>query len=144
MESQFPEDEPSSFTTFDSIAKWNFGSRNWKSTWFCYLKIGHFGLQRAVPGLQKDFFSPVSKFSIEKCRNHIFGWFYNNMKHKSHLELNCAKGYYYCIRFRSYMLRLIGLKCLKFLQEMSGILDTRIPPYCNSGPSELNRVLIWP
>ena len=41
---------------------------------------------------------------------------------------------HYCILFRPHMLRLIGCiwKSPNFLAEMSFILDTRIPTYCNS------------
>ena len=51
-----------------------------------------------------------------------------------HLELNCVINQQCCITFMLNMLRLdatIG-KCPNFLPEMSGILDTRIPPFCNS------------
>ena len=37
--------------------------------------------------LQKDYFCPVSQLSTEKCQNHAFGEFCNNMRHKSKLRL---------------------------------------------------------
>ena len=51
-----------------------------------------------------------------------------------HLELNCDINQQYWSLFMPKMLRLAAIiwKCPDFLPEMSGILDTRIPPFCNS------------
>jgi len=51
-----------------------------------------------------------------------------------HLELNYVLNQHYHSRFMSNMLRLVATieKCPDFFAEMSGILDTRIPTFCNS------------
>ena len=51
-----------------------------------------------------------------------------------HLELNCAINQHCFIHFVPNMLRLAATiwECPDFLPEMSGILDTRIPTYCNT------------
>ena len=33
-------------------------------------------------------------------------------------------------------------KCLEFRPEMSGILDTRIPAYCNSDPNKIKKIYV--
>ena len=52
-----------------------------------------------------------------------------------HLELNCVRSQRCWSLSMPEMLRLAATiwKCPDFLQDMSGILDTRIPTYCNSG-----------
>ena len=44
-------------------------------------------IPQAYTELQKDYFCPVSRFSNEKCPNHLFCEFCNNMKHKSTFRL---------------------------------------------------------
>ena len=51
-----------------------------------------------------------------------------------HVELKIVIDEQFCSRFCPTMVRLAATiwKCPEFLPEMSGILDTRIQPFCNS------------
>ena len=54
------------------------------------------------------------------------------------MELKCVSYKQHCSLSMPNMLRLVSTiwKCPDFLPEMSGFLDTRIPPFCNSGWSQ--------
>ena len=91
--------------------------------------------------MQKDYFCPVSIFLTEKCPNHALWEVCHNLRQKSkhrlvfyHYLVIWSLIVWFCIHFSPNMLRLMALiwKCPDFLAEMSGILDTRIPTYCNS------------
>ena len=72
--------------------------------------------------------------------NYVFDKFRLNIMHNSiHLELKCVLNEQYCSLFMANMLRYVATisKCPDFLQKMSGILDTRIPPFCNSGRQQM-------
>ena len=92
--------------------------------------------------LQKDFFRLLTGFSTKKYPNYVFAEFSHNITHEiEQMFVFFSIGVELCHKstiLQPFMLnmRLLAvtiLKCSDLLPQMSGILDTNIPTFCNSG-----------
>ena len=100
-----------------------------------------------VPELQKEYICPVSGFSTKNVRTIYFVNFALIFSIKVNISLLFTHLYQFVVELWLKLSLLLPFytkyvfvyKCPDFLQKMSGILDTRIPTFCNSAGNITNQ-----